>query len=590
VTVEIALLLGIVACALVLFAIEVLSADVVALGVMLALVLTGLLSPERAFAGFGSDAVLLIFGLLVMTAALLRTGVVDVTGRLLVRRAGQDPKRLTVVVMVAATTLSAFISNTAATAFFLPVVMGAAARAKASPSRILMPLAFASILSSSVTLVSTSTNIVVSDLMTENGMPPMGVFELAPVGIPITIAGLAYMMVIGRRLIPERATVGDAIETFGLKAYLSEVVVLPKSRFVGKTIAESGLGRELDLTVVALLRGKERRAPHPGTRLDAGDVLLVEGSREEVLKVKDVAGIEIRPETKIAEGDLRSGDAGLVEAIVLPRSPLIGRTLKSFQFRQRFGLQVLAIDRHGETLRDKLSDVRLRMGDLLLLQGERSNIAAVEGGNAFRILGAIEGKRPNVQRALVSVLIFAGALAAGAAGLMPLALATLVGAFLVFATRCVTPEEAYRELEWKAIVLIGCMLSLGAAMDETGAAHWLASWIVTLVGDSDPIFVLGGFFVLTVALTQPMSNQAAAVVVLPVAFHTAEGMSANPRAFAMMIAVAASCSFLTPLEPSCLMVYGPGRYRFADFLRVGGLLTVIVFAIALLLVPVFWPL
>jgi di/tricarboxylate transporter len=589
VTFEIALLLGIVACSLVLFAIEVVSADVVALGVMLALILAGLLPPDRAFAGFGSDAVLLIFGLLVMTAALLRTGVVEVAGRLLLRRAGQDPNRLVVVVMLAASALSAFISNTAATAFFLPVVMGVAVRAKSSPSRLLMPLAFASILSSSVTLVSTSTNIIVSDLMTEHGMPAMGLFELAPVGIPITVAGLAYMLLLGRRLIPERASAGDAIETFGLKAYLSEVVVLPKSRFVGKTLAESGLGSELDLTVVGLVRGAERLTARPSTRLEAGDVLLVEGSREEVLKVKDVAGIEIRPEAKLTEGQLRSPDAGVVEAIVLPRSPLIGRTLKTFQFRQRFGLQVLAIDRHGETLRDKLSQVRLRMGDLLLLQGERSNLAAVEGGNAFRILGTIDDKRPNVRRATAAVSIFAGSLAAGAT-FLPLPVATLLGALLVFATRCITPEEAYRELEWKAIVLIGCMLSLGVAMNDTGAAQWLAAGIVSLVGESDPLLVLGGFFVLTVLLTQPMSNQAAAVVVLPVAFSTAQAMGANPRTFAMMVAVAASCSFLTPLEPSCLMVYGPGRYRFADFLRVGGLLTVIVFVIAMTLVPVFWPL
>jgi di/tricarboxylate transporter len=325
-------------------------------------------------------------------------------------------------------------------------------------------------------------------------------------------------------------------------------------------------------------------------RLEVGDVLLVEGSREEVLKIKDVAGIDIKADVKLSDPSLQSEDVAIVEAIVLPRSPLIGRTLKSFQFRQRYGLQVLAMDRHGEALRQKISEVRLQMGDLLLLQGYRPNLAALEGGNAFRILGPVEDRRPNVRRAAAAVAIFAGVLALAAAKVVALPVATLLGALLVFATRCITPEEAYREIEWKALILIGCMLSLGAAMDDTGAARWLAAGIVDVAGRADPFWLLTGFFALTVVLTQPMSNQAAAIVVLPVAMETASALSLGPRTFAMMVAVAASCSYLTPLEPSCVMVYGPGRYRVADFLRVGGLLTLLIYAVAIVLVPMVWPL
>jgi di/tricarboxylate transporter len=589
-TVEIGLLLAIVASAAVLFAVEAVSADVVALGVLLALIATGLVTPAQAFSGFGSDAVLMIFGLLVMSAALLRTGVVDIVGRALLRRAGRDPARLVVWIMVVVATLSAFISNTAATAFFLPITVGLAARAQTSPSRLLLPLAFASILSSSVTLISTSTNIVVSDVMSDHGLAPMGLFELAPVGLPIALVGLLYMVVVGQRLLPARTSTPEEESPLGVKAYLTEVMVLPGSPFVGKTLTESGLGRELDLTVLRVMREKDRYfAPHGSMRLQAGDVLLVEGARDDVLKVKDVAGIDIKADVKLSDPTLQSEEGAIVEAIVLPRSSLIGRTLKSVQFRERYGLQVLAIDRHGATIHRKISEVRLQMGDLLLVQGRRENLAAVEGGDAFRILGTVEGKRPNLRRAAVAVAVFAGALAAGAARIVPLPVATLFGAFLVFVTRCITPEEAYRQVEWKAIVLIACMLSLGVAMTETGAAEWLAGGLVDLLGTSS-FALLTGFFVLTVVLTQPMSNQAAAVVVLPIALHAAASLGYSARTFAMMVAVAASCSYLTPLEPSCLMVYGPGRYRFTDFLKVGGLLTLIIYGIAIVLVPLVWPL
>jgi di/tricarboxylate transporter len=587
VTLEIGLLLGIVVSAGVLFALEVVSADVVALGVLLALVVTGLVTPEQAFLGFGSDAVLMLFGLLVMTAALLRTGVVDIVGRELLQRAGSDPARLLVLVMVGVAVLSAFISNTAATAFFLPVTVGLAAKAKVAPSRLLLPLAFASILTSSVTLVSTSTNVVVSGLMTGHGLAPMGMFELAPVGIPIAVLGLVYMHLVGRRLLPDRAPPDD--ETLGMKAYLTELLILEGSPFAGKTLAESGLGRDLDLTVVRVVRAQNRYlAPRGTTRLEAGDILLVEGERDDILKVKDIAGIDIKADVKLSDPVLQSEDVGLVEALVLPRSPLIGRTLKNTQFRENYGLQVLAIDRHGATLRKKLSEVRLHVGDLLLVQGARQNLAAVEGGNAFRILGAVEGRRPQPRRAATAVVIFAAVLLAASLKVVALPVAALFGAFLVFVTRCVTPEEAYRDLEWKVIVLVGCLLSLGVAMGETGTAAWLAQGVVNVVGTS-PVPLLSGFFFLTVLLTQPMSNQAAAIVVLPVAFEAAMRLDLDPRPFAMMVAIAGSCSYLTPLEPSCLMVYGPGRYRFADFLRVGAPLTVLVYLIAILLVPVVWP-
>jgi di/tricarboxylate transporter len=589
-TFEIALLLALIVAALVLFSLERISPDVVALGLVLALVFTGLLPPKQAFTGFGSDTVILILGLLLLTAALMRTGVMDMAGAYILRYTGTSPARLLLVIMLASAAVGAFMSNTASTAFFLPIVIGLAERARISPSALLLPLAFSSILTSSVTLISTSTNIVVSGLMTQHDLAPIDMFELAPVGVPILAVGLVYMFVVGRLWLKKHPPAAKDEETYVVRPYLTEILILPTSPFVGKTLAESGLGRDLDLTVLRVIRNKDDYfTPSPGMRIEANDVFLVEGRSEEILKVKDTAGIEIKADVKLSDPGLRTENLDLVEVIVLPRSPLIGRTLKGIRFRERFGLQVIGLNRHGENLRRKVSLVPLRVGDTLLIQGPRANIAALEEDHAFRIIGTLHEKRPLRKRAWIAVTLFVGSILLATFKIMPLHLAVILGSVLAFLTRCITPDEAYREVEWKAIILIGSMLALGVAMQSTGAAKYLAGLIVNWAGDAGPIWLLTGFFVLTVLLTQPMSNQAAAIVVVPVAIQTAIQLGLNPRTFAIMIAVAASCSYLTPLEPSCLMVYGPGRYRFRDFLKVGAVLTILIYVIAISLVPRFWP-
>ncbi|MDX1951154.1 MAG: SLC13 family permease [Verrucomicrobiota bacterium] len=588
---EIGVLLGIVFLCLLFFSFEWVPTDVVALSVVIALVLTGLLPANKAFSGFGSDTVITILGLLILTSALLRTGVMDIAGRKIIGLTGTDPNKLLAIIMVAAAGLSAFMSNTACAAFFVPVVIGLANRAKVSPSKLLLPLAFSSILSSSVTLISTSTNIVVSGLLQQYKMAPMGMFELAPVGIPITIAGLLYMYFIGRRIIPDRAPPGDLIEEFGMRPYLTELVILPDSPLVGKTLAEAALGRDMDLTVLSVIRQKDRHhAPRGDLVLAAGDLLLVEGKRDEILKIKETAGIEIKADIKLSDPNTKAEDLGMVEAILLPKSPLIGRTLKGFRFRERFKLQVLGINRHGENFRRKISVVPLRMGDTLLLQGAKANIATLQEGNLVRILNQVGEDRPHTSRSRRAIFIFAAALALGTFKIVSFPIAVLLGSVAVFVSNCITPEEAYREIEWKVIILIGSMLALGVAMEETGTASYLANLIVKFGASFGPTVLLASFFVLTILLTQPMSNQAAAVVILPVAIQTALQLDLNPRTFTMMVAVAASCSYLTPLEPACLMIYGPGRYKFFDFIKVGSILTLLIFIISVLLVPKVWPL
>ena len=591
-TFSIGLVLLLTVLAMVLLTIEIISADVVALALLLTLTLTGLVPASQAFAGFGSDTVIVILGLLILATALQRTGVMDIAGRAILRLTGDCPRRMIVVIVVASATLGAFMSNTASTAFFLPMVIGLARKLKMSPGKLLLPLAFAGIVSSSVTLISTSTNVVVSGILKDHHLPPMGMFELAPVGIPIALVGVLYLLTIGYRLVPDRFSGDDGRDgQLGFHPFLSEIIILPDSLLAGKTLEAAGIGRDLDIRILRILRGKSESIwPSADVVLCSGDVLVVEGASDDILKIKDIPGIEIKADVKLSEPGLSPHDLGLIEALILQGSELIGRTLKGYGFRERFGIQVLGISRHGETMQRKLSDIRFQIGDILLLQGHRDRLHALEQADAVRVVGQPEEVRPRLKLAPVAILIFVAVIALPTFKLLSLPVAVMLGVVAVFLTRCISSTEAYREVEWKAVILIASMLSLGVAMEHTGAAQYLAAKIVMWTAGLGPLAVLGAFFFLTVLLTQPMSNQAAAIVVLPVAMATAHQLQLNPRTFAMMIAVAASCSYLTPLEPACLMVYGPGRYRFRDFARVGVPLTLLIFGIAMLLVPRFWPL
>jgi di/tricarboxylate transporter len=580
----------ILAVALFLFARERIPAEVTALGILLALVFTRMLPADRAFEGFGSDTVIAILGLLILTSALQRTGVVEVVGTAILRRAGSNPNRLILVVLVATALVSAFISNTAATAFFLPVVFGIAQKARTSPSRILLPMAFASILSSSVTLVSTSTNLVVSGVLGSSGMAPLGMFELTPVGIPIALTGLAYVFLV-RRWVPDRGKMRHD-DDLGKRLYLSNLVLLPEAPLAGKTLAEARLPQERGLRVLRISRGgKEVLAPDAETVLESGDILTVEGSNEDIVKVKTAPGLEIMADVQATAPGPQAPSLGLAQGAILPGSHLIGRTIEDYALSQRYGVQILALNDDTVPRRNILR-YRMRLGDVLLLQGQPRSLARLQRENIVRILGEVEKVEdalPRHRHAPIAGGIFAVVLLLAALNVVTLPVATMLGAFLVFITRCITPSEAYDCMEWKAILLIGSMLSLGTAMEHTGIANFAASHLIGWLKNTSPGVLLSLFFVLTVLLTQPMSNQAAAIVILPIALATATQLGLNPRSFAVMIAVAASCSYLTPLEPSCMMVYGPGHYRFMDFLKIGAPLTVLVYAIAILLVPRFWP-
>ncbi|GBF06442.1 citrate transporter [Deinococcus aerius] len=566
--------------ALILFATEWLPVDVTALLLLGSLLGLGLLSPKEAFAGFGSDTALTLAGLFILTRVLLRAGVIEWVGVSLARRA-RNAGGMVRGMLGAVAGVSAFTSNTATTAVFLPVVTGLARRAGLAPSRVLMPLAFASILGGTVTVIGTSTNLVVSGALPTAGLRPLGFFELAWVGLPVAAVGLLYLFFVAPRLLPAR----DAALEESLRAYLADLTVATGSPLAGQTLRETGLGRDHGLTVVAVRRGEDTvYAPGPDFRVQEGDTLAVEGPPDRILTGKSTLGVFSKSELKLqVEG---STQVRLVEAVVLPGSPLTGRTLRESRFRERYGVSVLALHRRARTV-ERLAGLRVQVGDVLMIQGSAERIAAL--GDYLTVLGDLTEEQRDLRKAPLALLLFGGAVVLGGLGLLPLSVAVVIAVALALALRLLTPEEAYRAVEWPVIVLVACMLAFGTAFQDTGAAKVLTGAISGVLQPLGPYGLLAALFVVTVALTQPMSNQAAALVMLPLAIGTAGTLGYDPRPFVIGITVAASNSFITPLEPSCMLVYGPGRYRFLDFVRVGTGLTLVTFVVAMLVIPRVWP-
>ncbi|HEV2883319.1 MAG TPA: SLC13 family permease [Pyrinomonadaceae bacterium] len=593
-TTQIAIVLTLLFVALVLFATERIPIDIVSLILVLLLVLTGTLSAGEAFAGFGNDIVITISGLFVLTGGLAKTGVIDGVGRRLQGIAGKSEFRMAAMVMVVAALCAAFMKNTTTTAIFLPVVLGIAVRKNIHPSKLLMPLAFGAILGGTCTLIGTSTNLAVSGALPRYGLQPFSMFELTAVGVTIVATGMLYMLLVGLRLLPRRASTDSLTEQYHVRQYMSEVLVLEGSRLIGKRLSEAPVSDELDLTVVGILRGAKRYriAPNPDEEIKEGDLLLVQGRVDDILRVKGEAGIEIKADFELSDTVLESKDTDveLFEAMIPRGSDFNGQNLKRLKFQQRYQLIVLAINRHGINLLSKMSKVRLHFGDVLLLQGRREHVEQLAADSQLLLLEQVSDRQARPEKKYWALLAFGLFLALSITHVVPISIAALCGVLILLASRAVRAREIYEMIEWRLIVLIACMISFGLAMEGTHADQYLADLIVRATGHFGPVAVLSGFFIMTVVLTQPMSNQAAALVMLPIAVKTALLLGLNPRAFAVTVTYAASCSFLTPLEPACVLIYTPGRYRFLDFVKVGSILTLAVFGIVIWLVPIFWPL
>jgi len=621
-TLEIAIVLGLLAAAVGLFATRALPVDLVTIFLLLALVLTGILEPATAFAGFSSEIIIILASIFVINGALLEGRVLDTVTAWLLRVAGGSVRKLQLTTLSVVGGLSGFMNNTAVTSLFIGPTVSIARRLKASPSKLLMPVCFASILGGTCTLIGTSTNVAVSGEIAKqhqaglanwvanggtdmNGdgavdaadyreyaeannlkiYEPLGLFEITPVGLLIMAVGIGYLMLFGQRLLPDYPDESLA-EGFNIREYLSEIVVMPGSRLIGQRVFESSLA-EMEFRIVKVLRGKRSFVPNVRSSIEEDDVLLVSGGVEELMAVKDASGIEIHAETKLEDEALQTDDVKIAELLITPKSTLIRRTLKEAHFRQRFGLAVLAIYRHGQSLGRKLGAIRLRAGDLLLVQGAEERLQSLEHDTNLVRLEATEAPSADRRRKGFWALgFFAVAVFAGGVGLASLPVCFLSAAALTVATGCITMQKVYEVIDWRVLIVIGGMTAFGAAMSDSGTAKWLAGGIQGAF--DSPRMVLAGFILLTMFLTQTMSNAAAALVVLPVAMQTAATLGVSGQTYAVAVMLAASSSFIAPFEPACILVSGPGKYRFTDYLKAGLGLTLLVGFLVWLLVPAYW--
>ena len=587
----IVLVLLLVVAALVLFVTEAIRIDVVGLGLIVGVVALGLCPPEAAVAGFSNPALLTVAAMFVLSAGLNRTDALAAAADWLIHLSGGGSKRLLLLVMVAAIVMSAFINNTTVVVIFIPVVIGVAQEFGSSPSRLLMPLSYASIFGGSCTLIGTSTNLLVSSLAEEAGHKPIGMFELAPMGLIFVVAGTIYLMTVGRYLLPERRPVSAAVRGEAAREYLTEVQVRRGSSLVGHTVGESTLAEHPDLGVLQIVRGEQIIwPPLDRVTIQEDDVLMIRGQVETLVSVQSSGMLQILPELARGQIQFDPKAATLAEVVILPNSPLVGMRVGDARFRRLYGVTVMALQRRGTHFRDKVTEMDLRPGDILLVYGDESAIDTLKGVDEFVVLERPRAIRQDSSKAVWALLILASVVVLATTGVSSILMAALGGALAMLLTGCVRPKEAYRAIDFRILMLIAGALALAQAIEQTGTADMLAGQLLVVAGQHGPHLTLALVYLLTLLTTEVVSNNAAAVIAFPVALSTAHALGVDARPFMMAVTFAASASFATPIGyQTNTLVYGAGGYRFADFLRVGSPLSVAFFAIAVVAIPWIWP-
>ena len=780
-TFEIGLVIAVLVGAIILFVTEALRVDLVALMVLVTLALSGLLEPKQALSGFSNPAVITVWAVFILSGGLERTGVAGMIGRQVLRLAGTGEVRLIALIMVTSAFLSAFMNNVGVAALLLPVVMDIAKRTGRSPSKLLIPLAFSSLLGGLTTMIGTPPNILITEAMKERQLGAFRLFDFAPVGSAVVGAGILFMVLVGRHLLPERKTASDGgagaggldlRSLYSVGDDLSFIRLPDASNLDGRTLAESRLGSALGLQVVGIFReGASVMAPGPETslragdkllvkgqldqldelrgqeclafedeslaverllssdievaelrcsppsgwigqtlreldfrrehgaivlaiqrgkvsrrtglenvtiqqddvllvqgtpeqldslnelehvtldRLDeaaayhleerlmaaqvpagsplagrslassrlgdafglgvmgivrggetrlmpradeqivAGDTLLIKGRKESLANVAGLQGLEIGTDEAPDLGSLESDQVGLAEAVLSPHTNLAGKSLRDLHFREKYGLNVMAISREGETLKKGLRDLPLQLGDGLLLHGPREKLKLLGSEPDFLVLTEEAQQPVDKRKAPLAALWMVGVVTSVLFGLAPIYIAAVTGAVLMVLTRCLTMDDAYRAIEWRAVFLIAGMLPLGLALQETGAARWLTDRVIELIGGGGPLLVVGGLYVVTALGAQVMPTSAVAILMAPIALNIASDMSLSPEALVMTVALSASASFMSPVaHPANVLIMGPGGYRFSDYIKVGLPLTLVCLAVVLLVLPRVWPL
>lgn len=579
----------ILAVAVVLLVSERLRPDVVGLLVIAALGLTNVLKPKELLVGFSNEAIITIAAMFVLSAALMRTGMVAALGAKLVDVSKGSSGWFLFLSLSVVCVLSAFINNTPIVVVFIPAILTACAKMGQSPSKFLMPISFASMFGGSCTLIGTSSNLLVSSLSEEMGYGALGMFEFAPVGVFIVIAGMAYLLLFSRRFLPERVTLASTLPADAAKQYVTEVSVGEDSPLVGKTLSETVLSKA-EVTVVELIRGDSIQRLGHTARLMVGDVLLIRGDLNEILNLDRLHTIDIAPELTIQEGSVKRVEMTLAELMIGPGSPLIGRTCRHVGLRRKFGVLVFAIQRRGRHHQRQIADIELRMGDILLVRGTMEAITNLRSSEEFVLLEGVQEKVVERHKAPVAVGTIAVIVLLASFGVRPISVLSLAGVGLILITRVLTVRQAYAAIDWSILVLIAGMIAMGHAMQNSGAFDLVAGLLTRGVGDLSPTVTLWVFYFITMIMSLVILHKPTAVLMTPLAVTLAVQLDVPPKPFIMAVAFATSTALATPMGyQTNLLVYGPGGYTFKDFVKFGLPLNIVIGIVACVMISIVWP-
>ena len=595
-TPDIAIVLGIITLMFVLFVKEIFPLDVTALVVLIIFLVIGNLTLEEAISGFSNKAVITIAVLFILSHALQKSGILEY-GVVRLNKLTERSKLLGLTVfLITVAFASAFVNNTAIVAIFIPITIRLAQKYNLSPSKLLIPLSYIAIMGGTLTLVGTSTNLLVNSIYVNTTMAePLGMFEFSRYGIFILLIGLLYIIFAVPFILPSRTVTSSLTQSYHMGGYLTELKVAEESPMVGRTFMERSINKNYDIIVLDIIReGMVISKNIRNTIIHPGDVLFVRGSLENFLRMKEVEKVTMLTDEKLTQAELIHDDNTLVECLLTQQSELVGKSLMEINFRRRFGSFILAIRREGAILRRKIAHVMLRAFDTLLVYGPRDKIKELSESGNFIVLGEIEATLQKNRFWWVSLVVIISAVFLAALGLVPILKGALVGMIILLVLRVISTNEAYQTINWQVIVLIAALIPIGIVIQKSGTSEWLATAMNNLVEQFDPalrpVVMVSLIYLMTMILTEMASNAATAIIMTPIAISAAMQIGLDPKPFIFSVCFAASASFITPIGyQTNLMVYGPGGYKFSDYVKVGLPLAISLWIMATFLIPVLWP-
>ena len=605
-TFEIAIVLGVIILMFILFVSELFPLDVTALSILAVVLVLGFITPEEAISGFANPAVITIALLFVLSHSLQKSGILEYMVIRLNKLTERSRFLGLFVFLITVAMASAFVNNTAIVAIFIPLTIRFAQKYNLSPSKLLIPLSYIAIIGGTLTLVGTSTNLLVNSIYVNTASSssmegvlspptPLGMFEFAKFGLVMLVIGMAYLLIAVPFLIPSRTITSSLTKSYHMGGYLTELKVSEESPLVGRTCKKRAVNKNYDITVLDILRNGNLISKNiRDTIIHPGDILFVRGSLENFLRMKEVEKVTMLTDEKLTQDELIHDDNTLVECLLTNQTDLVGKSLMEINFRRRFGSFILAIRREGEILRKKIAHVVLQAFDTLLVYGPIEKIKELSDSGDFIVLGEIEATLQKHKYWWVSVAVILGAVILAALGLVPILKGALVGAIFLLVIRVVTANEAYQSINWQVIVLIAALIPLGIVVQKSGTAFWIGTVLNDIANTFNPVIrptvMLSLVYLVTIILTEMTSNAATAIILTPIAISASQQMGLDPRPFVFAVCFAASASFITPIGyQTNLMVYGPGGYKFSDYMRVGLPLAVVLWIMATWLIPILWP-